>query len=167
MLISDYYRNQNAQLHESIPGYGESSAKWAPTVQQIADGLNTRDILDYGCGKRKLEEALGYPIKNYDPAIPGLDARPERADVVVCSDVLEHIEPECLDDVLNDLQRVTRKAGFFVISTRKAEKKLPDGRNAHLIVKPYQWWLPKLWDRFSILQYNKCIGEFFVIVKGF
>lgn len=131
----------------------------------MTKAFGSRDILDYGCGQRTLERDLGWAIRNYDPCIPGLDASPDPADVVVCTDVLEHIELECLDEVLDDLRRVTRKAGFFVIATRPAEKTLPDGRNAHLIQEPISWWMPRLEARFVVSQVKEMAGEFAVVVR--
>jgi len=83
--------------------------------------------------------------------LPGLDATPEPHDLVCCIDVLEHIEPECLEDVLDDLVRVTLKNLFVNVSTSLAIQILPDGRNAHLIVEPCRWWMEKLWDRFGLI----------------
>ena len=132
----------------------------------VCDALKSRDVLDYGCGQRMLEKALGFEIHNFDPCIPGLDAPPQPADIVVCADVLEHIEPECLDEVLDDLQRLTRCAGFLLVATRAAEKTLPDGRNAHLIQQGPEWWLPRIERRFRIGQYQPFTGEFAVIVRA-
>lgn len=154
MLISESYKEQNKQLH-SAGTYGISGYKLAGEVMELCKALNTRDVLDYGCGQRTLEAALTFPIKNYDPCIPGVDAPPEPADIVVCGDVLEHIEPVCLDAVLDDLKRVTRKVGLFVIDTRPAKKTLPDGRNAHLIQEPAEWWFPKLFARFKVVQFTQ------------
>jgi hypothetical protein len=134
-------------------------------VLNVCARIGSRDVLDYGCGQRTLERELGFQIKNYDPCIPGLDDAPLPADIVACTDVLEHIEPGCLDAVLDDLQRVTRKIGFFVIATRPAKKVLPDGRNAHLIQEGVHWWLPKLESRFAILQVKEMSGEFAVVVR--
>ena len=163
MKISPEYLELNRRLHEG-GSYGLSGQKWAQAVRDVCERLDSRDVLDYGCGQRTLERALGFEIHNYDPCIPGLDAKPQPADVVVCTDVLEHIEPECLDEVLDDLQRVTRKAGFFVIANRPAVKTLPDGRNAHLIQEGPDWWLPKLRLRFDIAFMKDKGGEFAVIV---
>ena len=69
MLITDRYRELNAEMHRT-QHYGFSGAKFAPEIRQLAEALNTKDILDYGCGLRTLEDALGYPIQNYDPALP-------------------------------------------------------------------------------------------------
>ena len=83
----------------------------------------------------------------------------------MCTDVLEHIEPDRLDEVLDDLKRVTRKMGFFVVATRAADKTLPDGRNAHLIQQERDWWLPKLAARFDVWQVRELPGEFAVAVR--
>jgi hypothetical protein len=164
MKISPEYLEQNRRLHEG-GYYGLSGQRWAPTILNVCNVAGSRDVLDYGCGQRTLEKTLGFPIRNYDPAIPGLDAEPQPADVVACTDVLEHIEPECLDDVLDDLRRVTRKVGFFVIANRPAKKTLPDGRNAHLIQEPLAWWMPRLESRFEVSQVREMPGEFAVVVR--
>ena len=165
MRISPDYLEQNRRLHEA-GNYGISGGRWTHPVMQLCAQLQTRDVLDYGCGQRMLEKALGFDIHNYDPCIPGLDAPAQPADIVVCADVLEHIEPDCLDAVLDDLQRVTRQAGFFVIATRAADKFLPDGRNAHLIQQEPGWWMPQLEQRFRIGQVKPMTGEFAVIVRS-
>ncbi len=104
----------------------------------------------------------------YDPAIEGLDDEPEPADLVVCGDVLEHIEPECLDAVLDDLKRCTVKAIFLTVATRPAKKTLSDGRNAHLIQQPAEWWLPKIMQRWELQAFHATVGEFavFATVKS-
>ena len=144
MLLSESYRALNAKLHED-PTYGTSGHKLAREVVNACNAFRTKDLLDYGCGKRGLEAALGFPIQNYDPCIEGLDSPPKPADIVVCGDVLEHIEPECLDAVLADIFRLTKKCALLLIANRPALRALPDGRNAHLIQEGPQWWLPKLW----------------------
>lgn len=164
MKITPEYLAQNRRLHEG-GYYGLSGQRWAKTLLNVCATVGSRDVLDYGCGQRTLERDLGFPISNYDPCIPGLDAPPQPADVVACTDVLEHIEPECLDEVLDDLKRVTRKIGFFVIATRPAKKVLPDGRNAHLIQESLAWWLPKLQARFNVSQVKEMSGEFAVVVR--
>ena len=153
MLISEQYIALQKKLHER-GNYGVSSGRYADAVKQIAANLRTYDILDYGCGQRMLEKALGFGIHNYDPCIPEVSASPAPADLVVCSDVLEHIEPDNLDDVLDDLKRVTKKVGFFVVATGPANKVLDDGRNAHLIQEGARWWMPKILERFDLIQFQ-------------
>ena len=163
-LISESYRAQNTTLHEN-PAYGVSGYKRADEVAEMARILGTRDILDYGCGKRTLEQALGFPIKNYDPCVAGLDTVPVEADLVVCHDVLEHVEPDYLDNVLDDLQRVTRRVAFLVIATKPAKKTLPDGRNAHLIQQPASWWMPKIMARFSLCSFKVHKTDLFFVCE--
>ena len=183
MITSDY-REQNRSLHNERPDYGSYGAKWAETVWGLAHQYNAASVLDYGCGKQTLHNALReqeqmFRFKarfcckehqwmhagwaDYDPAIAGLDDTPQAADLVVCTDVLEHIEPECLDAVLDDIKRCTRKAAFMVIATRPAKKTLPDGRNAHLIQQPISWWLNQLMERFTVRQVQNLGGEFVFI----
>jgi hypothetical protein len=163
MLISPDYKKLNEALH-TAGDYGITGSKWAADVLALSTRIGTKDILDYGCGQRSLEKALGFPIRNYDPCIAGFDAPPEPAKIVICTDVLEHIEPEYVDAVLDDLKRVTVNIGFFVIANRPARKILPDGRNAHLIQEGPRWWLPRLCQRFEIVQLNSLQGEFVVVV---
>lgn len=108
-----------------------------------------RTALDFGSGKGTLAKAIGerFPIAEYDPAIPGKDETPEPAELVICTDVLEHIEPVHLNAVLRELARLSQRKLFFNIALREASKTLPDGRNTHLIVKPAEWWREKL-ERF-------------------
>jgi len=166
MLITEHYRNLNAQKHKESEKYGSYGGHIVTQVRELARRFSATTILDYGCGKRSLEKALGFAISNYDPAIPGCEAVPEPADLVVCMDVLEHVEPECLDAVLDDLARVTRIAGLLVVDCIPAKKHLPDGRNAHLIVERPQWWLTKLLTRFDLQQFNSTDDNFMAVVRA-
>lgn len=142
--MSESYRALNRELHKD-PVYGVSGHQWANSLLKFCREMGTHDILDYGCGKRTLEKALGFRIKNYDPCIPGLDGEPEPADIVACIDVLEHIEPECIDNVLAHIASLSKKGCYLMVANRPARKMLPDGRNAHLIQEGPEWWLPKIW----------------------
>lgn len=148
-MISQSYIDQNKRLHNTNEHYGAGGARWADKVYELCSVLKTRDVLDYGCGKGTLQARLPF-IRGYDPAVPGHDSVPHPADIVVCTDVLEHIEPEYLDQVLGDLQRCTKRTLFASIHTAPAIKTLPDGRNAHLIQQGQSWWIPKIMARFHI-----------------
>lgn len=98
MRITEEYREANKRLHEINERYGTSGAKWARKVSQLVQSTGSSSVLDYGCGKGLLAAALPeLGIREYDPAIPGKDSEPESAEFVVCTDVLEHIETDCLD----------------------------------------------------------------------
>ena len=166
-VITEDYRRQQQQLHLN-PHYGVASISFAPLVKQILERLKAESLSDYGAGKQNLrltleKSGVSLDYRPYDPAFPEYgDARP--GDLVCCIDVLEHIEPELLDNVLDDLARITVKHGFFSIHTGAAIKVLSDGRNAHLIQKPSSWWLPKLCERFEIVQLQGAPGGFWILV---
>lgn len=155
---SPSYAALQTQFHKDRADYGVSGLRYADHVQGIAQRMNTRDILDYGCGKATLQKSLPFPIQNYDPFIEEYSKRPVPADLVVCTDVMEHIEPEYVYDVLADIRSLTKQAVFFQIATSKASKTLPDGRNAHLIIENGNWWLSRLMDHFDIRQFQDLNG---------
>jgi len=159
-LISDQYRILQARLHEERADYGISSQKHVEQIRAIAEQLKTHDILDYGCGKCRLARGLPFPIQNYDPAIDEYARLPDPAEFVVCTDVLEHIEPDCLDDVLAHLQSLTRKLLLVEVACRPAKKFLADGRNAHLIQETPNWWMERLLPLFDIYQFQSTGGAF-------
>lgn len=170
-LISEDYRKMQSELHRN-PDYGIASTHYAPLVAEVLEAARTNEILDYGAGKGRLGRALddmsdGTPltIHHYDPAIPEWSAPPQQCGFVACIDVLEHIEPELLDNVLDDLKRVTVGVGVFTVHTGPAVKVLTDGRNAHLIQKPSEWWLPKFLARFELIKYSRMPHGFWIVVE--
>jgi hypothetical protein len=148
MLISESYRAQNAELHQTKASWGSHVDNF---IIQAVTLLRPTSVLDYGCGKRALAQSLGEIVRSYDPAIVEYAEPPVAADVVVCCKVLEHVEPDCLDDVLDDLRRLTLRATVLKITTIPSSVTLPDGRNAHLIVEGANYWLPKLIARWRFV----------------
>lgn len=169
-MISAEYLAEQQRLHES-PKYGVASINFAPIVAQLIRDNRWESIHDYGAGKRRLKDALeqlGAEVaySASDPVFPEYGS-PQSADLVCCIDVLEHIEPEHLDAVLDDLQRIVTNVGFLTIHTGPAVKVLSDGRNAHLIQKPASWWLPKLCERFEVAHLTSLPQNgFWLIVTG-
>lgn len=143
VTITPEYVDLNRRLHAENLAYGVGGGRYAPIVLQLVEKLHTRSVLDYGCGKGYLAKELPFPIWEYDPAIPEKAKSPRPADLVICTDVLEHVEPGQLRAVLHDLKRVVIKAGYFVIHTGPSTKSLADGRNAHLIQRDKAWWRHK------------------------
>jgi uncharacterized Rossmann fold enzyme len=149
-LITREYADLNRRLHHDNLAYGVGGGKHVEMVLKLATTIETKSVLDYGCGKGYLAKAIPFPIWEYDPAIPGKEESPRPADLVVSTDVLEHIEPDKLRLVLDDLRRVTKRVGYFVIHTGPAQKTLADGRNAHLIQRDAKWWGHKLSKFFKV-----------------
>lgn len=163
MLISDEYRETNRWMLAN-KNYGVSGHLWSERVDRFVRGMKAASLLDYGCGRGYLVQNLPadreYKTLEYDPGVSGKECIGEWVDIVACTDVLEHIEPDCLDDVLNHIFALARRGVFLVVATEEAAKHLPDGRNAHLIVEDSDWWLPKLLSRWMLI-------EFFAYANGF
>jgi len=155
-LISKAYRKEQERLHRDPAGYGMKGKKWADHVHTRAAQYGVTDaILDYGCGRNSLcaeLSARGLKTRSYDPAIKQFAALPKASDMVVCCDVLEHVEPEKLEFVLTHLVELTRVVGFFVVSVVETAKTLSDGRQAHISLHPREWWIAKLKERFRVVE---------------
>lgn len=167
MLISEEYRALNEELH-SRTTYGSFGSKWTDVVAGIVQDFELDSILDYGCGKGTLKvelENLGHRnVAEFDPAIPGKTSPPSPADLVVCTDVLEHIEPELLENVVADLKEKSLSHLFLVVATRPAKKTLADGRNAHLIIQDIDAWMPTLSKGWAVLEVKDFGGEFAILL---
>lgn len=165
-MLSEEYREQLRELHKPK----EDGRTWGATasrrVYEIAEWLRVdgphATMLDYGSAdgkfqkqlRRRLPEFNSMEIVEYDPGVEGRENNNIPCDFVLCSDVLEHIEPHYLEDVLDDLQRCTLKYGLFYIAMYPEKQFLPDGRNAHLIIEDTKFWLPKIEDRFQVLAHE-------------
>lgn len=144
MLITPDYARENARLHSVDPKFGVEGYLWAYHVAGIMSLWGCHSVLDYGCGKGTLKRALnGFLVDEYDPGIPGKDAKPNPADLVVSLDVLEHVEPDRVDDVIADLASLARKMLFVVISTKPSKRIMADGRDTHLSLHDGAWWADK------------------------
>ena len=145
-IISEAALRDNRALHDSPGGFGGSGWKHLEAVEAFAHALRTRDVLDYGCGECTLSRVARkrgshLRIHEYDPAVRGRDRAPKPHGLVVCTDVLEHVEPALLGNVLGHIRSLALRGAYLVIATRPANKLLPDGRNAHLIIEDTPFWL--------------------------
>lgn len=138
--------------------YGTASIQWAQTVANIISAFEIKSVLDYGAGRGNLIKTLAkfdMPVitfQMYEPAMPQWSARPDPAELVCSIDVAEHVEPQFTDNYLDDLERLTQRIIFITVHCGPAQKVLSDGRNAHLVQQPPSWWIPKLLDRFDLIE---------------
>lgn len=147
--------DQYKEMHKNpkrFPGY--SAKSYVAEIKELIDSTGAETMLDYGCGKgyqylnKRIHELWGGMLPQcYDPAVTFLDTKPyatSRFDGVMCTDVLEHVPVEEINDVLFDLFHYADKFVFMAIATFPARKTLPDGRNCHLTVKSEAWWHEKV-----------------------
>ena len=150
--ISKKYQQLICLRHNRYKHWGVSAGHWLSQVREIVSDFNVDTVLDYGAGKGILKKNLkGVSITEYDPGILEKASKPKgEFSFVTCIDVLEHIEPEYIDNVLWEIYNYTGKVGFFTISLIKSRQKFPDGNNVHVHVKDKNWWLKKLQKYFII-----------------
>ncbi|RMH46107.1 MAG: hypothetical protein D6686_15955 [Alphaproteobacteria bacterium] len=153
--LIEFYRNKHA-----TEAYGDTSVKYLRFLRPEIALLGPASVIDYGCGQSRLIDILardiGFRPIRYDPAIPEHAARPgEVADLLICIDVLEHVEEDDLDAVIADMRSLCREA-IIVVDTRPAVQRLPDGRNAHVSLHPHGWWRDRLQRHFGPLTPIRC-----------
>lgn len=140
---------QYQKLHS--PAYGTSAYLYFKEIAHEVIELNPNSILDFGCGRSDMVAHFwkdgARKIEKYDPAIPQFKHMPEgKFDLVLCTDVMEHIPMLDIENVLN-LIRSKSKRTIFTISMKPARAKLPDGRNAHIsLMSDTEWirWIDSL-----------------------
>jgi hypothetical protein len=169
--FQDYYPtppNQYKELHENSTGYDTGGNYFAPTILELADRHGCKSILDFGCGKGGLMRRLtrdrsDLTVWGYDPFSPNeqITEMPTRDfDMVVSTDMLEHVEEDDVPCVLGQMALMRSKVMLLVVSNRWAHQFLPDGNNAHATVKPLEWWQVKIAEctkarEVNVLRYDK------------
>jgi len=167
VTYSPDYQKQLRDLHDRESSFG--GGRHVLTVVQLVNLLHVKSIADYGAGKMRLAEVLReefhlkFDYFPYDPAFPEY-GEPRAADLVCCIEVLEHVEPEHINSVLEDLARITINYGFFTIHCSDSGKFLRDGRNAHLLQRPISWWVTKLSNYFEIQWLDKTGTQSFAVL---
>ena len=167
MLITDNYRAQNEHLHATT-AFGTTAPRFMEQIKDLVTAYRVETILDYGSGPRcHVEREFGRKmVRSYDPCVVELSAVPAPAHLLVSCDVLEHIEPDLLDNVLDNMASLTERVAFLTIAMRLAKKVLPDGRNAHLIVEGPEYWMPRLMIRWRMRQVADIGGELLCVMES-
>lgn len=142
-----YISSLYSQMHAAGEFPGHSWRAHVATLRQTIPGLDSKVILDFGCGPRGgLAECFGEKVLSYDPYVEKYSALPwgKEFDVVFSTDVLEHMTSAQIDKFLTLVRHSGTQFVFLNVSTRTAYKQLPNGANAHLTVKPASWWSRKI-----------------------
>lgn len=132
-------------------------------------------VLDLGCGRASLAGIFGQytgidftdaGFPKYHPAPPPShryivaplagngnwttlpEVMLEEFDLVVCADVMEHIAPEDVGEVLANINRANARRLLFSISTVESRWKDEAGQ-LHLTVQPPSWWYEKAKETLS------------------
>ena len=157
------------ELHKNSKHYGASDSYTSKTevkqlynIPKAINDLNKNktkitSILDYGTGKGGLIQILKHQInstveiKGYDPAVKEFAETPKKKfDIITCIEVLEHVDRDSIDETLSQISNLTKKFFFYAIDLIPANKKLSDGRNAHILLAPPDWWIQQITSKFSM-----------------
>jgi hypothetical protein len=147
----------NIAPRDTFPGL--SLPEQAQRVKRLIAATGAANILDYGSGKGRqydlrefrAEDGQTYDgiqdywgvdfIRCYDPGYAPFSALPDgRFDGVVCTDVLEHCPEEDVDWIIAELFGYATRFVFATVACYPALKRLPSGENAHVTIRPPQWW---------------------------
>jgi len=113
-------------------------------------------LLDWGAGQSQVIKRIGHRLmadlaEAYDPAVNGRRTiptlrPPARSGLlplwtaVLCTDVMEHIPEEDVEEVLTILEALSHNV-LFTIHMAPAIEVLPNGKNAHCTLKHAGEWL--------------------------
>jgi len=153
MNYGEVYGKMHDQGSKVFSGYSIKNS--VSDIAVLVDLLHTTDdlhrLLDYGSGKgfqylgMRVHERWGgiLPVC-YDPGVKQLSERPKGYfSGIICTDVMEHIEEADVPKILDDIFSFVPGPGFvyFYIACRPTKRKrLPDGRDVHVTIKPPVWW---------------------------
>lgn len=142
------YIKQYKLLYKRKKNYGKTSIKLYDMLKKIINDLNISSVLDYGCGKSKLLDLIKknkkIKIYRYDPAIKKYSKLTKnKTDLVICTDVLQHVPLYDLDRVLKEIKSKGIYILFYIKCTNH-KTKLPNKTYANCTVYDKKWWLEKL-----------------------
>ena len=130
-----------------------------PMYRSINNLINfkIKNLLDYGCGNSNMtiffDQYYECNTFKYDPGIKQYENlnKSINYDLVINCDVMEHIPEEELDKIFSQISKLTDNV-FFNIYLKEAQTILPDGSNAHVTIKPANWWSKKISKYFNYVQ---------------
>ena len=136
--------------------WGTAGWTCAPKVWQHMEHHQLKSVLDYGSGRGSFghwfqQQGIKLELQEFEPGRASGRIAPAPAQVVVCIDVLEHVEPEHLEAVLDTIQSLAQHSVYFNIGLKPASRILQDGRNAHLTLLEPSVWQSKLCSRWQEL----------------
>ena len=140
----DTYIDQAKKIHENENKWrGTTVRQYIPEINKLRREYSLVTMLDYGCGKAQFHDPIWNAVK-YDPAIEIFNTKPVgKFDLVISTDVLEHVPEENIDEVIADIFNYSDRCVFVSVCCREAKEILPNGMNAHATVKPESWWKDK------------------------
>lgn len=151
-----YFIEEYRKIYKYDSEYGLSGGRSSKFIAPLITVLAPESILDYGCGRshliKMLKRSFRFYAYKYDPCVPEYDQLPiKNVDLVVSTDVLEHIHKSFLMEKLKEIKAISQNA-IFVIKCFTSPTKLTDGRSVHVTVESPEWWLDVIANVFGRAQ---------------
>ena len=157
-FTKDYYEDG---VRKHISGYEDY--KWMPTrsipeALDIQSNFEFKTCVDYGCAKGFLVNALRivgcdawgediseYAVENCHPNVRDYVSLPndKTYDLLICKDVLEHVEVEDIPSVLQKFKKKSKQF-FFVIPLGDDDRfriREYEVDITHVTKKDEEWWI--------------------------
>ena len=157
-FTKDYYEDG---VRKHISGYEDY--KWMPTrsipeALDIQNHFKFKTCVDYGCAKGFLVNALRivgcdawgediseYAVENCHPNVRDYVSLPndKQYDLLICKDVLEHVEVEDIPSVLQKFKKKSKQF-FFVIPLGDDDRfriREYEVDITHVTKKDEEWWI--------------------------
>jgi 2-polyprenyl-3-methyl-5-hydroxy-6-metoxy-1,4-benzoquinol methylase len=164
------YSNYGAiydHIYATSPAYGEEMdiltdrASKDPIIARVIEVFAPRTVVDLGCGQghylRKLKQDFDIDVTGVEVSrvccetyLAGLKhvnediytflKTPARFDLLLCTDVLEHIAEDEIDAILFEAARMAPVALYGIANHSDVQA----GIELHLTAKPVEWWLERL-----------------------
>lgn len=139
-ILPQLYRD----MHAKGLFLGTTWERHLPRFLKFVGDPAVSPIVDYGCGPNGgLAQALGDKVISYDPYVTqyAADPWPQNPRALFTCDVLEHMTIGQLRWFVRKVSKQPQIEKIYVsLSTRSANKIMPNGMNAHLTVQPPDWW---------------------------
>lgn len=158
----EFLRNGKPITLEKYPAFDGGGVR--TLIPKILEELDTRSggvsVLDWGCGTaihwhkqtlvektKSLMNVLGEKVQTfyrYDPAVALYSKKPlTKFDIVLCSDVLEHIPDTNLPEFFSELYQYVEIKGtvFYSVSTKTSNNSFLTGENMHINIKNASEWI--------------------------
>ena len=148
MSFSKGYQQQIIQLHKDREKHGRRKFH-DEEINFIINEFNPKSIFDFGCGKgtflKQMEEL--YPkikLVGFDPGVAEYtNVEKVPCELLISCDVLEHVEPDHVDNTLREIDTLFTKFAYFKIAN-------------YVIQEDENWWRKKIEKNMPTSNIVKC-----------
>lgn len=149
--------------------------QWLPMFRAMIRAKPGTTVVDIGCGTGRaaalMRERWRYKVTGIDLIPAALEADipykkvnlwgrwpTQTWEVGYCCDVMEHIPPERVDRVLDNVQMHTDRCWFSISFMPDHFGPAITGHPLHLTVKPFSWWRDKLREYGTVKDARDMLG---------